>query len=157
MKKIKHGQSKRGQRTSEYQIWRGMKTRCQNSKSYAYKYYGGRGIQVCKRWQDFRNFFTDMGKRPGPEYSIDRIDNDGNYEPGNCRWATPHEQRVNSRPRSHGVMKQRWFRSISPQGKIVESNNQSEIARIFNLDRGAISNCLRGYFVQHKGWQFQWI
>jgi hypothetical protein len=75
-----------------------MKSRCYDSKRNGYKNYGGRGIKVCDRWlNSFENFLTDMGRKPGPEYSIDRIDNDGNYEPGNCRWATMQEQSQNKR------------------------------------------------------------
>lgn len=68
-----------------------MRQRCQNPRSVDYPTYGGRGIRVCERWQDFRNFVADMGERPTGK-SIDRINNDGNYEPANCRWATPKEQ-----------------------------------------------------------------
>lgn len=94
---IKHGLSK----TSEYHTLRGMIDRCSNPKCKAYKYYGGRGIQVCDRWKNpvdgLQNFISDMGKKPLPDLSIDRIDNDGNYEPGNCRWATQEEQQKNKR------------------------------------------------------------
>lgn len=84
--------------SSEYVIWQGIIQRTTNSKTRFFRYYGGRGIAVCKSWRDsFVNFYADMGPRPGPGYSIDRINNDGNYEPGNCRWATALEQRHNQR------------------------------------------------------------
>lgn len=83
--------------TPEYSTWYGMITRCTNPRQPAYKNYGGRGITVCERWRNsFAEFFTDMGPRP-EGLSLDRINNDGNYEPGNCRWATRREQRLNSR------------------------------------------------------------
>ena len=85
-------------RFSERQIWRSMLYRCENRKSHAWKDYGGRGIRVCDRWHIFENFLADMGPRPGPEYSLDRIDNDRGYEPGNVRWHTWEEQQNNRRP-----------------------------------------------------------
>lgn len=79
-----------------YRIWQGMIYRCENLDLKNYKYYGGRGIKVCTRWHAFENFLEDMGERP-KGLSIDRINNDGNYEPGNCRWATSSEQNSNRR------------------------------------------------------------
>lgn len=82
----------------EYEIWCSMKKRCQNKNCKAYKNYGARGIKVCERWNNsFEAFLEDMGSRPSPLHSLDRIDNNRGYEPANCRWATDKEQGRNKR------------------------------------------------------------
>lgn len=83
--------------SSEYYAWWNMLNRCRNPKTNNYKYYGGRGIEVCKRWNVFANFIADMGKKPSNQHSLDRIDGDGNYEPSNCRWVTKKTQAFNRR------------------------------------------------------------
>ena len=85
--------------TPEYRAWKGMKTRCTNDREKGWKNYGGRGIRVCDRWlNSFEAFLADVGPRPSPQHSIDRFpDNDGNYEPGNVRWATRKQQSENRR------------------------------------------------------------
>lgn len=92
MPKIKHMMSY----TTEYRIWGHMKDRCSNPRSHAYPDYGGRGIVVCADWvASFENFFAYLGKRPSRLHTLDRINNDGNYEPGNVRWALPLVQQRN--------------------------------------------------------------
>jgi hypothetical protein len=82
----------------EYQAWADLIQRCTNPNVEYYDCYGGRGISVCSRWlNSFEAFFEDMGSRPSPKHSIDRINNDGNYEPTNCRWATASQQNANKR------------------------------------------------------------
>ena len=90
-----HGEAKAPQ-SRRYRAWCKMKERC-SPKNKDWKYYGGRGIIICERWRKFENFAEDMGPHPGKGWTLDRIDNNGNYEPTNCRWATMKTQSRNSR------------------------------------------------------------
>lgn len=86
-----------GTGTAEYQAWLNMRKRCLDPNLPAYKNYGGRGITICERWESFENFLADMGMKPSPKLTLERKNNNGNYEPGNCKWATRKEQRANQR------------------------------------------------------------
>ena len=105
--------------TPIHYVWSRMLSRCRNKKDKSYPRYGGRGICVCKRWLRFANFFADMGNIPSPKHTLDRIDNSGNYEPENTRWATPTEQARNRRS----------TRVVSFQGKEMSLAEACEIAR----------------------------
>ncbi len=98
--------------TPEYIAWKGMKARCHNPKHPTYERHGARGITVCQRWREsYKAFLADMGRKPTSAHTLDRIDNDGNYEPGNCRWATMKEQMRN-------MKSNRWI-AIDGERKIL--------------------------------------
>jgi hypothetical protein len=100
MGKLKHGLLRRSvSRPPEYVVWGKMNSRCRNPRAPDWKNYGGRGITVCERWRDYTAFISDMGPRPTAQHSIERVDNDRGYEPGNCIWATRAVQVANRRPR----------------------------------------------------------
>jgi hypothetical protein len=120
-----HGKS----RTTEYSTYIHMLDRCYNEANLSYRDYGGRGITVCPRWREsFENFVADMGNKPSPKHSLDRINNGGNYEPNNCRWATQTVQNINRRPRKNssgytGVVwdkdRNKWASAINVHRKTI--------------------------------------
>ena len=151
---LKHGHAQRGKITPEYKTWHNMKQRCQNTNNNRYYDYGGQGIIVCKRWQDFENFLEDMGKKP-KGLTLERKNNEGNYCPKNCIWTTWKKQANNSRPATCGPAKRYLFIAFGPNGEQIVHNNQCNFARLYKLDHSNISACLRGKRKQHKGWTFQ--
>lgn len=94
--KTTHGRTN----TPEYPVWAAMIQRCTKSTYSEYHNYGGRGISICKEWMRFENFIADMGDRPSKKHTLERVDNDGNYEPSNCIWATRFQQSINQRIRA---------------------------------------------------------
>lgn len=147
MGKLIHGMSK----TPEYRVYYHMIGRCYNLNNSHYKYYGGRGIKVCDEWRySFAAFFKDIGKRPGPEYTLERINNDGDYKPDNCKWATRLEQNGNTR-------RNKLFKAVSSISRVHISKNQSEFARQFNLDQRGINDCLKNKQGSHRGWKFTFL
>jgi hypothetical protein len=109
-----------------FKIWLGMIQRCENQNAPGFKNYGGRGIAVCDGWRkSFRDFAEDVGERPSASHSLDRINNAGNYEPGNCRWATQREQQSNTRRTRH----------VTING---ETKTMAEWARVFGISRQAM-------------------
>lgn len=112
---LKHGHAIERARTGTYISWVSMIQRCTNPNSIRYEHYGARGITVCERWLSFANFLADMGPRP-PHYSIERINNDGNYEPLNCKWIPRNEQQKNQRP-NHGGKKVRQLELQLPHNR----------------------------------------
>lgn len=136
---ITHGRSK----TPTYTSWCDMIQRCTNPKREKYARYGGRGITVCRRWMDsFENFLADMGERPTGT-TIDRIDNDGNYEPDNCRWSSPREQSINSSKTKLSEQQVREIQNLAASGE-----SQRDIARRFGVTDGHVNN-----IIAHRAWR----
>jgi len=124
----------------EYQVWQGVRRRCYDTKYLSYSRYGGRGIKVCQRWLDsYENFLNDMGRRPTPAHSIDRIDLNGDYEPSNCRWATVIEQ---NRNKSNVVFTEETIRAIYQ--KRAEGASLRVLARDFKVAPAVISRIVNG-------------
>lgn len=98
-RRVKHGECRNGVTTLEYRVWKKMRDRCTNSNNEYWRWYGGKGIKVCRRWvglNGFTNFLNDVGRAPSPQHTLDRRRSGGNYTPSNCRWATRLEQARNT-------------------------------------------------------------
>lgn len=129
-------------KSAEYVTWVHMLSRCKYPSTHSYRDYGGRGIKVCERWLKFSNFYEDMGPRPSQRHSIDRKDVDGDYEPGNCCWATPDEQQQNQRRTKMSPEKVLEIRAVAT------SKNRRELAARYGVHPHTIDNISKG-----RGWK----
>jgi hypothetical protein len=128
-----------GKRSPLHMAWMNMRNRCNNPNDARFKHYGARGITICDRWSDFPTFAQDLGPHPGPGYTLDRIETDGNYEPGNVRWATRAVQARNQRRAKLTKETAERVRSMSRSGM-----TQLAIAKIIGCDRSMIGYIVRG-------------
>lgn len=145
LRSTKHGATVGGKETPAFRSWMRMRYRCYRVQCKDYPRYGGRGICVCDRWQSFENFHADMGDPP-PGHSIDRVDSNGHYEPGNCRWATPTTQ---SRNRSCVLLNAELaseIRSRAGRGEL-----RRDIARVFGVSKSAVGRVVRGEIWKEGG------
>jgi hypothetical protein len=137
-----HGYSQHGNIKPEYNSWHSMIERCKNPKFKQYKDYGGRGITVCESWVEFKNFIADMGDKPSDDHSIDRIDNDGNYEPSNCCWSDRKAQSANQRIRTDntsGTKGVSWDKTYKKYHVRVHANGKKIHIGYFPLLEDAVN------------------
>ncbi|PHB11470.1 hypothetical protein COE80_31060 [Bacillus pseudomycoides] len=148
LKHKKHGQSFiNGKFTPEYQAWANMKKRCSNPNANGYEYWGGRGINYCDRWESFDNFFEDMGSRPTPNHSLDRIDNSKGYCSENCKWTDKAQQVINRRtPKNNktGVKGVCWHKlakkyhaRITVDGKVINLGLYEDLEEAVKVRKNA--------------------
>jgi hypothetical protein len=134
---FEHGEGGQDQ-TVEYTSWCHMHARCYQPNNRKFKNYGERGIIVCDRWHKYENFLEDMGRKPDAKYTLGRVDNDGNYEPGNCRWETAKQQARNRRSTKLTMVDAREIRMLYRRGW-----RQWDIAHEFEVSQALISEIVR--------------
>lgn len=149
----RHGYKTAGKYSSEYSIWANMRGRCNNPNNTSYERYGARGIKVCDRWMaDFLNFLEDMGRRPSPSHSIDRIDNNKDYTPDNCKWSTVKEQCRNRRSSRfiefHGET--RTLAEWAERSGVALGTFHARLKSGWSMDR-ALSESVRGFASKDGG------
>lgn len=149
--------------TKEYRCWNGIRDRCCNPKSIGYKYYGGRGIKFCEEWRgSFASFLDYIGPAPSPKHSIDRINNDGNYEPGNVRWAT-YKQQANNKGQRNKTSKisikkmapQIKYEVLKGNTKLIDYNGTQTTTRELAKLAGVSQSTLRRRIAE--GWDLNKI
>lgn len=142
---IRHGHCVNRTMTGTYKSWKGMWDRCTNVNHIGFEHYGGRGISVCRRWRLFENFLADMGDRP-TGMSLDRIDNEGDYEPGNCRWATWNQQAANRRKARDRLGRLRRARIIVAASR---GESQRVVAARYGVDQTTVSHIMKARAKRH--------
>lgn len=136
----RHGETHGRITSPEFRAWIEMRRRCRSRKGWT-----DRGITVCDRWGCFENFLADMGRKPSTNHSLDRIDNSGNYMPGNCRWATKLEQRLNRRER---LSREQVSEILARR---ADGESCDDLGVVFGVDPSAISRIACGHSYQHYG------